>query len=317
MNVSLSILVVLLSGSPLNGGSEFSSLKGPYLGQVAPADTAVVFLDGLVSTLEGAEMNAGFSPDGKEFYYCARHDGDWSIYWNKEEDGHWTVPERMSFSPGYTDRDFTVSPDGSRIYFGSNRPKEAGGEKLARLDVFYTEKLPGGGWSEPVNAGPVINSDFGENYPSVARNGNLYFFSCRDEGYGGCDIYLAKLGDSGYESSIPMSGAINSDKNDWDAYIAPDESYIIFSSQERYDTLGGQDLYISYRMSDGGWTPATNMGPRVNSESGEICPSVTLDGKYFFFTSRRRGGRADIFWMTTDIIEDLKPQGISNSKEKQ
>jgi Tol biopolymer transport system component len=221
----------------------------------------------------------------------------------------------MPFSGAFTDRDFTMSPDGNRIYFGSNRPREPGGEKLERLDVFYTEKMPDGGWSEPVNAGPVVNSDFGENYPSIARNGNLYFFSCRDEGYGGCDIYLARMGEGGYESSTPMSGAINSDKNDWDAYIAPDESYIIFSSQERPDTLGGQDLYISYRTSDGSWTSAKNMGHRVNSESGEICPSVSLDGKYFFFTSRRRGGHADIYWMTTDIIGDLEPQGPGFSKE--
>ena len=48
------------------------------------------------------------------------------------------------------------------------------------------------------------------------------------------------------------------------------------------------------------------MGPRVNSTDDEICPSVSLDGKYFFFTSRRRGN-ADIYWMTSEIINDLKP----------
>jgi Tol biopolymer transport system component len=105
---------------------------------------------------------------------------------------------------------------------------------------------------------------------------------------------------------VNLGDAINSEKNDWDAYVAPDESYIIFSSQERADTIGGQDLYISYRKEDGTWTPAKNMGPRVNSESGEICPSMSLDGKTFFFTSRRRG-KVDIFWMTADIIEELKP----------
>ena len=99
--------------------------------------------------------------------------------------------------------------------------------------------------------------------------------------------------------------AINSDKNDWDSFIAPDESYIIFSSQNRDDTIGGQDLYISYRKSDGRWSDAKNMGKRINSESGEICPSVSLDGKYFFFTSRRRGN-ADIFWIDAKIIVELK-----------
>jgi Tol biopolymer transport system component len=47
------------------------------------------------------------------------------------------------------------------------------------------------------------------------------------------------------------------------------------------------------------------MGTAVNSAYCEICPVVSLDGKYFFFTSRRRG-KADIFWMTTDVIDKLK-----------
>jgi Tol biopolymer transport system component len=315
MKLASAAFVLAFSVSFLNSGSDFSSLKGPYFGQTAPKDSAVVFMDGLVSTLEGQEMNAGFSPDGREFYYCARNGDEWSIYWTREESDGWTEPVPMPFSGAFTDRDFTMSPEGNRIYFGSNRPRETGGEKLVRLDVFYTERLPSGDWSEPVNAGPVINSDFGENYPSVALNGNLYFFSCRDEGHGRCDIFVAEMSDDHYEQPVPLSSAINSDRNDWDAYIAPDESYIIFSSQERPDTLGGQDLYISYRMSDGSWTPAKNMGHRVNSESGEICPSVSLDGKYFFFTSRRRGGHADIYWMTTDIIVDLEPQGPGFSKE--
>jgi len=304
---ALVVSVVLLFVSfPINR-SELSSFKGPYMGQVAPQSEAVVFLDGVVSTMDGDEMNAGFSLDGREFYYCARHNTDWSIYWTREENGSWTEPVRMPFSTGFTDRDFTMSPEGTRIYFGSDRPRAPGGDKLTSLDVFYTERVASGGWSEPVNAGPVVNTDHGENYPSVALNGNLYFFSCREDGFGRCDIYLSRMTDGRYEPPAPLSVAVNSDKNDWDAYIAPDESYIIFSSQERPDTLGGQDLYISYRMSDGRWTPAKNMGHRVNSESGEICPSVSLDGKYFFFTSRRRRGHADIFWMTTDIIRDLEP----------
>ena len=47
------------------------------------------------------------------------------------------------------------------------------------------------------------------------------------------------------------------------------------------------------------------MGSKVNSESSEICPIVTLDGKYLFFTSRLRGN-ADVYWINAEIIEELK-----------
>lgn len=307
-SISMSLLLLSISSWVIaqeKATDDFPTLSGPYFGREAPRQEAGLFMDGVICTEDGPEMNAAFSSDGREFYYCGLHQDRWTIFVTRERNDRWVKPEPMPFTADYTDRDLTISPDGQRIYFGSNRPRTEGRPRLERLDIVLTERLANGRWSEPRNVGPIINTDHGENYPSVAENGNLYFFSCREDGNGLCDIYMAKFGQSGYESPRNLGDAINSEKNDWDAYIAPDESYIIFSSQERADTIGGQDLYISYRRKDGTWTSAINMGRHVNSESGEICPSVSLDGKYFFFTSRRRG-QADIYWVTADIIEELK-----------
>ena len=200
-----------------------------------------------------------------------------------------------------------MSPDGQRIYSGSNRPLKDGEKPLKSLDICVTERGENNAWQQPINLGKPINTpEFGENYPSVASNGNLYFFSCRNDGLGGCEIYLSKFSKGGYLDPTNLGPAVNSEKNDWDAFIAPDESYIIFSSQNREDTLGEQDLYISYKK-DETWTKALNMGKRVNSFSDEICPSVSLDGKYLFFTTRRRG-KADIYWIDSKIIQELKPE---------
>jgi Tol biopolymer transport system component len=117
---------------------------------------------------------------------------------------------------------------------------------------------------------------------------------------------MSEFSKDGHLDPVNLGPAVNSEKNDWDAFIAPDESYIIFSSQNRKDTLGKQDLYISYKRN-GIWTKARNMGSRVNSSSDEICPSVSLDGKYLFFTTRRRG-KADIYWIDSKIIQDLRPE---------
>ncbi|UCE40253.1 MAG: PD40 domain-containing protein [Candidatus Aminicenantes bacterium] len=305
----LQIGVLLCIGISFSGfiqQHEFPVLKGPYLGQKPPGMTAEIFAPGIVSTEEMPEMCAAFTADGREFYYNAQYKNRWAIYLTREVNGQWSIPEPMPFTSGYTDRDFTMSPDGQRIYFGSNRPSEKRKEQLKALDIYVTERIAGVSWSEPVNVGHVINSDQGENYPSVAQNGNLYFFSSRADGFGGCDIYFSRYIDGRYLAPENLGSEINSAQNDWDAFIAPDESYIIFSSQDRNDTLGGQDLYISFQK-DRRWTAAVNIGPNVNSESGEICPSVSLDGRYLFFTSRRRG-KADIFWIKTDIIKKLKPK---------
>lgn len=308
--VYVGILLLVVSVFTKSGEQhDFPAYKGPYLGQNSPGNTAEVFMDGIISTVENPEMCAAFTADGKEFYFNRRYKDRWTIFFTKEVDGKWTTPKPMPFYSNYTDRDFTMSPDGQKIYFGSNRPSREGEPSQNSLDIFVTKRGEKNIWEQPVNLGKPINTpEFGENYPSVASNGNLYFFSCRNDGLGGCEIYMSQFSNGKYSDPVNLGPAVNSEMNDWDAYIAPDESYIIFSSQNREDTLGEQDLYISYKMNRA-WTKARNMGHRVNSSSDEICPSVSLDGKYMFFTTRRRG-KADIYWISSKIIEELKPEEI-------
>jgi len=286
---------------------DFPVLKGPYFGKEVPQGKAEVFMDGAISKLHEDEMGAAFTADGREFYYNARHEGTWAIFMTKEVDGQWVRPVPMPFTSVFTDRDFTMSPDGDKIFFGSNRPRSKDSGPSESLDIFFTGRLAKDLWSEPESIGDPINTDRSENYPSCARNRNLYFFSSRDDGFGGCDIYVSRWENGQYSVPENLGPEINSDKHDWDAFIAPDESVIVFSSQNRPDSIGKQDLYISYKNEDGGWTDAKNMGPSVNSPDDEICPSLSLDGKYLFFTSRRRG-KADIFWIDARIIEELRPK---------
>lgn len=307
--IFLFVMLAIGNGSILYPQNEFPLVTGKYFGQKAPEHKAEIFMNGIISTYEKPEMCAAFSKDGKEFYFNAEYQHNWAIFVTRETGGRWEKPKPIHFTSDYIDRDFTISPDGNRIFFGSNRPRKSGGKKLDALDIFFIERYPSGEWSCPRNMGMVINSDNGENYPSVAANGNLYFFSNRKEGIGLCDIYVSKYLVGQYQRPQLVSNHINSKKNDWDSWIAPDENYIIFSSQNRDDTIGGQDLYISYKRKDGSWSKARNMGPAVNSQSDEICPGVSLDGEYLFFTSRRRG-KADIFWIDARIIEKLKPGEI-------
>jgi len=179
-------------------------------------------------------------------------------------------------------------------------------KKSTSLNIWMAERIRPGEWSEPVNLGNVINTNYTENYPSVDEKGNLFFFSCRKEGLGGCEIYTSKFYDGKYQQPELLNEKVNSDKHDWDPYIAKDGSFIIFSSQNREDSIGKQDLYISYKNRNGDWTEAVNMGPRVNSTEDEICPSISPDGEHMFFTTRRRG-HSDIFWIDSNIIEELKP----------
>ena len=66
--------------------------------------------------------------------------------------------------------------------------------------------------------------------------------------------------------------------------------------------MGWADFYITFRNFDGTWGDALHMGDVVNNETNNICPSLSHDGKYLFFTSNN-----DIYWVSTDIIERIRP----------
>ena len=310
----------------------FPVLKGPYLGQEPPGMTPELFAPGIISTgyHDGCIV---FSPDGKELFYHfgSVHGGVYrtAILCMKQENDRWTAPQMASFSGQYTDGEPHYSYDGNTLVFRSERPLEGSEEPNEFPDLWMVQRRASG-WGEPKNLGPSINSNRYDLYPTFSRSGDLYFASDRD---GGWDIYVSKYENGKYVKPQKLSEAINSEYGDFDAYLAPDESYMIFGSSGRSDGLGESDLYISFKKSDGSWTKSKNMGQRINTSYREVDPVISPDGKYLFFRSNRRidktysesvltyeafievidspgNGEADIYWVDAKIIEDLKPKEL-------
>jgi Tol biopolymer transport system component len=273
-------------------------LRGPYLGQKPPGMNPEVFARGVVSTPQG-EFNAAFSPDGREFYYSVNESGGReTMKFMKLENDRWTPPQPVPFVSRQNDCDPLFSPDGSRLYFISTRPKEdkAGSRDW---DIWYVERTDTG-WSEPVNIGPPVNSDGDEYYVSLTKDGTIYFASNRAGGLGSFDIYRSELVDGRYAKPQNLGSAINTKYLEHDPFIDPDESYLLFTSVDRPGGFGSGDLYISARREDGNWTEAKNLGNAFNTNGYDFCPIVSPDGKYFFFT--RKG---DIYWVRIEAIKKL------------
>jgi Tol biopolymer transport system component len=259
------------------------------LGCAALAQTQPeLFAPGVISTPD-YELDASFTPDGRTLYFTKstpQFGTLLTIVVSRLRDGKWSKPEVAEFSGQWSDADPFVSPDGRRLFFISTRPVD--GKPKKDNDIWVMDKVASG-WSEPRNLGAPVNTAGRELYPTVTRDGTLYFVSSRPGGLGGSDIYRARLVNGKYAEPENLGPAINSRFNEGDAYIAPDESYLIFTSAGRPDDLGGGDLYISFRKN-GVWTPARHLGAGVNSSAREFCPIGSPDGKYLYFTSERGFG---------------------------
>jgi len=328
-NIYLGIIVLTtLIFISCSAGDDFPELKGPYLGQKPPGMTPKIFAPGIIST-GYSERIAAFSPDGNEFYYVIWGAPHGVILQMKQKNGIWTKPRVATFSGRYQG-DFTMSGDGNIIVFSSNSPLDGVG---APLDVYYSwiVESKGNDWGKPKPFGPLIN--LRESYsccPTIANNRNLYFFSGRSGGMGKDDIWMAEFSNGKYLKPVNLGSSVNGELTDLDPFIAPDESYIIFC---KIVELRKYDLFISFRREDGSWTKAKTMGDKINSSSYELCPTVSPDGKYFFFTSTRRvhkqyseipisynkkieilnkpgNGNGDIYWVDANIIEELKPEEL-------
>ena len=306
---------------------DFPVLSGEYLGQEPPGMEGKLFAPGVMSTGLG-ELNAVFFPGGKEVLFSVHvSDMRWALVMCREENGRWTEPEVAPFSGEYGGVDPAASVDGNRVFFCSNRPLPGASEAREDYDIWYVDRTEDG-WSEPVNMGAPINSETHEFYPSLTADGTLYFQSRREGGIGLADIYRAELVDGGYLSVELLPAPINSEGFEGDTFAAPDDSYLIVSTV-REESFGAGDLYITFRTDDGGWTPLKNMGPEVNTFTGENCPILSPCGKYLFYTSRMpsaelleggltykaikaalnkpMNGFSDIYWISAEIIERLRP----------
>lgn len=210
-----------------------------------------------------------------------------SIVQLTKKNNEWNSPEIASFSGQYTDIEPVMSTNGLKLYFASNRPKDEN-NKVADFDIwFVTRNSISEPWSEPINIGAPINTDNNEYYPSIAENGNIYYTASYNNGKGKEDIFLAEFKDGVYESPYSLSDAINTEGWEFNAYVAPDELYIIFTSTSHDNNIGGGDLYISFKDNENNWVKAENLGISINSPKLDFCPFVDTKTNTFYFSSEK------------------------------
>jgi hypothetical protein len=254
-----------------------------------PDLTSTIFLPGNVSKA-GLDFNAAFSSDGKTFYFSRSVNRKYIIFECKYDGKKWSEAKpSLLFDTSFSNTDPFIAADGA-MYFISNRPKN-GTDTTNDYDI-YRMTRNGYIYSAPENI-TAINSDSTEYYVSVSGTGNIYFASYRE---GQLDLFMSKKKAGGYEKPVNLGGIINSDHDEHDPLIAPDESYLVFTSN-RPGGFGEADLYITYNVN-GQWQKPIHMDSTINTKTYEYCPNLSPDGKYFFYSSE-----SDVKWISSRILK--------------
>lgn len=256
------------------------------------------------------ELNSKYSDknpliwnNGKEIIFTSRRENsqyrnkqksselDEDIYYSKLENGIWSVPYSIGNSINTSEHESAcwISGDGNfliiRRFFKS------------KSNIYFCKKQVNGAWSVPQKFPAPINSKSRETFGSLSPDGKyLYFISDRRGGYGGSDIYMSEnLGNNKWGPAVNLGSEINTPLNEESPFMH--ENGMLFFCSEGHVSMGGFDIFVSYRDYKNEWQKAVNLGAPINSIDDDFFYQPLPDGQYAFSSSQRYGskGESDIF----------------------
>jgi len=122
----------------------------------------------------------------------------------------------------------------------------------------------------------VLQGEADQDYdPCLSGDGQELYFT-RGKAGGTADLYVARRTLEGWGEPQAVAG-INTAADEVGPALSRDGAALYFYSN-RPGGLGGYDLYVSRRTTDG-WALPENLGPRVNSPFNEYDPALSPDGR--------------------------------------
>ena len=167
-----------------------------------------------------------------------------NIYSSTRSGEEWSDPLELPFNTvEYEEVHPAVSPDGTQLFFSSDRPGGYG-----EMDLYVVEKR-GGRWGTPVNLGSQINTAGNELFPHVHDDGTLYFSSNGLGGIGGLDIFSTyAVDDSIWIKPENIGVPFNSKKDDF-GFIMNTTGTQGYLTSARKGGFGADDIY-SFKIGD-------------------------------------------------------------------
>ena len=231
------------------GGKIYKSTGTPFTDiyriRSRGANVRMETLQALDEMINDPAVNEGtqtVTKDGRTLIFAKGNTGkatgnnEVNLYFTIFRNGRWLEPRPLSINnPDSWDSTPMLSPDGTTLYFSSNRPGGYGG-----TDIYSAKRNRRGRWVDVRNMGPEINTPGNEMFPFVSEDGSLYFASDGHPGFGNLDIFRATR-QGGLISIRNLGEPMNSSADDF-AYHEYDLTRGFFSSNRR-EGKGDDDIF--------------------------------------------------------------------------
>ena len=189
--------------------------------------------------MEGIDF---ISADGQLIGFTSSRDGgigSSDIYLSTLEGTQWSAQVNIGnvVNSEAWDSNSTISYDGNRIIFASQRSNGYGGS-----DLYMVEKNIFGDWGPAMNLGGIVNTPLSENAPFLSQDGKtLYFSSEGHPGYGSYDIFKTIFENGKWSAPLNLGKPLNTPGRD-DYFTIGGSGEVGYLSA--YDSNGkNSDLY--------------------------------------------------------------------------
>jgi outer membrane protein assembly factor BamD (BamD/ComL family) len=271
-------------GTPINSSDE------EYAPTIS-ADESVMIYTYNGSKSKGGKLNETIMlPDSINGIYLE------DVYMSIKTNDQWQTPMALdNINTNSNDAAVSLSQDGQTLFIYKNDAEGHG-------DI-YQSSLVGETFSFATKLKGQINTVSQEGHCSLSPDGKtLYFTSDRPGGFGGKDIYRAKLmADSTWGNIVNLGDSINTKYDEDSPYIHPDGSSLFYSSNGPKSS-GGYDIFRAYmEPSDSSFKKTENLGFPINTPDDDIYFVLAANGTRGYYSSGKAGGQGlkDIYLVET------------------
>ena len=277
-----------VSFDPENLGSTINTDADEYLPALSADGSTLIFTRS--KNIEGSR--------NEDFYLSYHNTDDWEIANNLGK------PINTDQNEGAQ----CITADGKTLYFTACSRTDSYG----RCDI-YSSSFRNNNWTDPVNLGSNVNTEYWESQPAISSDGRqLFFVSNRPGGQGGKDIWVSYKNKSGnWTKAKDLGKEINTSKDDISPFLHWDNQTLYFASKG-YVGMGGFDIFLSRLDALGNWSTVTNIGYPINSPADENSLIVAKDGRTAYFASAYfNENRSDLDLYTFDLPQESRAAEVA------
>lgn len=243
--------------------------------------------------------------DGGKMIFTRRVNSDEDFYETNFVNGRWSTAKPIGgrINTNLNEGAQNISQDGEILVFTGCLYPEGEGS----CDLYIAHKTRTGGWTEPENIGPFVNTDFWETSPSLSPDKrDLYFSSTQPGGYGGSDIWVShRMNNGKWGRPVNLGPIVNTSGEEGCSFIHADNQTLYFNSTG-HPGYGSTDLFLTRKNPDSTWSEPENLGYPINTIDDEGSLIVASDGQTSYYASDRSDSKGGLDLYTFELRKDLQ-----------